>query len=39
MHKTEYFSDGSAIVVTEQGVLLLSPVAKYEVKLPTKESK
>jgi hypothetical protein len=37
MFKTEYFSDGSAIVVTERGILLLSPMAKYEVKLSTND--
>jgi hypothetical protein len=36
MARTEYFSDGSAIVVTERGILLLRPVARYEVGLPTK---
>jgi hypothetical protein len=35
--KTEYFPDGSAIVVTERSILLLEPVAEYEVKLPTNE--
>lgn len=35
--KTKHFSDGSAIVVTERGILLLSPVTKYEVGLPIKD--
>jgi hypothetical protein len=39
MLNTEYFPDGSAIVVTERGILLLGPVAKYEVKSSTQESK
>lgn len=30
--KTEYFPDGSAIVVTERGILLVESVAKYEVQ-------
>ena len=32
MFKTEYFPDGSAIVATEQGILLFMSVAKYEIK-------
>jgi hypothetical protein len=31
--KTRYFSDGSAIIVTERGILLLERRAEYEVKL------
>ena len=31
--KTRYFSDKSAIIVTERGILLLERRAEYEVKL------
>lgn len=32
--KTEYFPDGSAIIVTERGIVLVEKTAEYEVSSP-----
>lgn len=36
--KTRYFADGSAIIVTEKGIILIESVARYEVHPHGKES-
>jgi hypothetical protein len=35
--KTRYFSDGSAIIVTEKGITLIESVGRYEVRPQSKE--
>jgi hypothetical protein len=35
--QTQYFSDGSAIIVTERGLVLVDRPVEYEVKLPGQE--
>lgn len=37
--KTQYFSEGSAIIMTERGILLVERTPKYEIKSPGHEPK